>query len=218
MTRALPPSASVAQTLSGGKLHAPAAERNADAIAGFLAEHAPAKGHALEIASGTGQHVIAFAARLPDLTWQPTDVEPDRLRSINAYAAEADLENLHPARTLDATRAGWAADFVGQDLIVLINLLHLISADEARTVIDEAASALVPGGTLVLYGPFAREGKLTSPGDARFDADLRGANPLIGYKDTMDMRRWLLDAGLTIDTLQEMPANNLCFLSRKAQP
>ena len=216
MTRALPPSASVAQPLSGDKLYAPSAERNAAAIAEFIAGHVPGTGRALEIASGTGQHVVSFAARMPGLTWQPTDVEPARLRSIDAYAAEPGLENIRPAFTLDAAQPGWAEEYSGFDLIVVINLLHLIRTDEVQTVVKETATALAPGGTLVLYGPFAREGKLTSPGDARFDAELRAADPLIGYKDTDDMRRWIAASDLEIEILQEMPANNLCILSRKA--
>lgn len=214
MTRALPPTASVAHAQEGGKLHAPAAERNGAAIAEVLRAHAPQAGTALEIASGTGQHIALFAAALPALQWQPTDIDPDRLRSIDAHVAAAQLTNVAPALHLDATRKGWAADHPGQALIVLVNLLHLISVPEARTLLTEAATALAPTGTLVIYGPFAREGQLTSDGDARFDAELRAADPAIGYKDTRDMKDWLAHEGLSATT-QEMPANNLAFVCRK---
>ena len=96
----------------------------------------------------------------------------------------------------------------------LTNLLHLISADESRTLILEAAQALSPGGTLMLYGPFKRSGVLTSDGDARFDADLRASDPNIGYKDDLDMRTWLSDAGFSQVTVNQMPANNLAFVAR----
>jgi len=160
MARALPPSASIAAQAEGGKLHAPSAARNAAVLVDFLRQHAPDTGRALEIASGTGQHVCA-------------------------------------------------------DLIVLVNLLHLITTPEARTLVSEAATALAPGGLLMIYGPFKRSGVLTSTGDAQFDADLRGADPLIGYKDDLDITRWLDEAGLTQITPHEMPANNLAFLARK---
>ena len=100
-------------------------------------------------------------------------------------------------------------------MIVLLNLLHLISEAEVRTVITEAAQALRPQGVLVLYGPFKREGRLTSEGDVRFHDQLRTADPAIGYKDTLDMRRWLGDAGLRAVQTIEMPANNLACVSRK---
>ena len=63
--RTLPETASVAQPLPGGKLSAPAAERNASAILEVVQAHAPAGGRALELASGTGQHMVAFARALP---------------------------------------------------------------------------------------------------------------------------------------------------------
>jgi SAM-dependent methyltransferase len=217
MTRALPPSASVAQTHEGAKLHAPAAERNVDALCALLQTHGPARGAALEIASGTGQHIAALAANMPTLQWQPTDIAADRLRSIDAYVHDAGLKTVSPAVHLDATKAGWAKEHNDKDTILLSNLLHLISTEEAKTLIKEAAIALAPDGTLILYGPFMRGGKLTSEGDARFDAELRGADPLIGYKDTRDMLNWLHDAGLSAAS-HEMPANNLAFVARKPNP
>lgn len=215
MSRALPPTASVAEAREGAKLHAPAAARNAEAICEVLQQVAPAKGKALEIASGTGQHVVTFAAVLPEVTWQPTDIDAERLRSIDAYVAEAGLSNIAPAQHLDAAAPGWAAHQGPLDLIVLINLLHLISAQDVQTIIDEAAQSLGPGGTLFLYGPFARDGALTSEGDQRFDAQLRAADPEIGYKDTRDMLRWLAGAGLHPEPPREMPANNLALVARR---
>ena len=215
MTRNLPPSASVATPLEDAKLHAPSAARNADAIAAVLQDHAPSCGNALEIASGTGQHVITFAAALPDLNWQPTDIDPLRLRSIDSYVRSSGLQNVKPACLLDAASDGWAAAYAGQDLIVLINLLHLIPARHARTILNQAAQALAPAGTLLVYGPFAHDGVLKSAADQRFDAELRSADADIGYKDTRDMQRWFADAGLTAAP-QEMPANNLAFVARKS--
>ncbi|NNK16364.1 MAG: DUF938 domain-containing protein [Sulfitobacter sp.] len=215
MTRTLPSTASVAETAEGAKLHAPAAARNAAAITAFLSQVAPDEGTALEIASGTGQHISAFAVAMPGLRWQPTDVDPDRLRSIDAYVTDARLDNVSPAQLLDATKSGWSADHGPRDMILLINLLHLISEKEVQTLIGEAAHALAPGGVLILYGPFARAGELTSDGDRRFDAQLRAADPSIGYKDTSNMTGWLEDAGLRVDAPHEMPANNLAFVGRK---
>ncbi len=214
MTRPLPPSASVAHPLEGGKLHAPAAARNAQTIGSFLTRHAPATGDALEIASGTGQHVVHFAPLLPGLQWQPTDIDPPRLRSIDAHVSQAGLSNVAPALHLDATQDGWARHHGPYDLILLANLLHLVSAPQVVTLITEAAKALKPGGVLMLYGPYARDGQLTSPGDQRFDAQLRAADPAIGYKDTAEMARWLHAAGLEADSPYQMPANNLIILAR----
>lgn len=213
--RSLPSTASVAEPVSGAKLHAPAAARNADAITALLRDHAPQTGAALEIASGTGQHVASFASALPGLTWQPTDVDPARLRSIDAYTADAGLTNVAPATALDATAPDWSARYRDLDLIVLINLLHLISDMQARALIKEVGLALRPGGCFVLYGPFARAGQLISDGDRRFDAQLRAADPDIGYKDTHDITRWAQDAHMRAAEPVEMPANNLAYLFGK---
>ncbi len=217
MTPSLPPSASVVEVHEGAKLHAPSAGRNSDTLCALLQVHGPASGTALEIASGTGQHITAFATHIPALHWQPTDVAPDRLRSIDAHVRDAGLVNIYAAVHLDATKVGWAKDHANKDLIMLVNLLHLISTTEAQTLIAEAATALAPDGTLILYGPFKRAGALTSEGDLRFDAELRSADPMIGYKDTHDILDWLKDAGLSAAPY-EMPANNLAFVARKPKP
>ncbi len=214
MTR-LPPSASVAHAGEGVKLHAPAAARNAAALTELLLGHAPTTGTALEIASGTGQHVTAFASALPDLHWTPSEIDAARRASIDAHVAEAGLDNVAPAALLDATAPGWGASQRSKDLIVLINLLHLIPMRAVATIIHESALALAPRGTLILYGPFKRGGTLTSDGDLRFDAELRAADPAIGYKDDLDIANLLSDAALSPIDAIEMPANNLAFIAGK---
>jgi SAM-dependent methyltransferase len=192
-----------------GRMSAPAALRNRDAIAAELARLAPARGRALEIASGTGEHVIRFAAAMPGLDWQPTDPDPDRRASIAAWTAAAGLANIRPPLALDAARPGWAALHGPADLVLVVNLLHLLSDDEAAIVLAEMALALAPGGLLAVYGPFLRDGRATSAGDAAFDARLRAQDPAIGYKDAGATAARLVAAGLVPLGPVEMPANNL---------
>ena len=213
--RNLPATASTATPGDGARLHAPAAERNAAPILDLLRHHGPATGRVLELASGTGQHAAIFAAALPGLEWQPSEIDPDRRASIDAWAANANAPNLRPAIDLDVTAPGWGAAHRGQDMILLVNLLHLISTPEAKTVIAESAKALAPQGLFILYGPFLRDGEATSEGDANFDASLRTQDPEIGYKDDFDVIDWLHEAGLDLMDVVEMPANNLALVSRK---
>lgn len=205
--------ASTAEAEPGGKLFAPAAARNAGPLTELMRAVAPARGRALEIASGTGQHVVAFAQALPGLTWQPTEINAARRAAIAARLREAGLANIRPVRPLDAAATGWSAAESPCDLIVAINLLHLISAAEAANVIREAAHALAPGGTFVLYGPFLRGGELTSAGDAEFHARLTAQDPEIGYKDDFDTMDLLQAAGLEMAQVVEMPANNLALVA-----
>ena len=208
---------SLAEPRDAARLTAPSAARNTGPIITLLREHAPAQGRVLELASGTGEHALAFARAFPRLDWQPSELDPARRGSIDAWAATGALPNLRPAIALDATAPGWGTKHGGYDLIVLINLLHLISTPEARAVLSELPDALAPGGRFILYGPFLRDGEATSDGDARFHASLRSADPETGYKDDFEVIDWLHAAGLSLVDLVEMPANNLAFVAMRPQ-
>ena len=217
MTRRLdlPDSVSNASPDEHGRLHAPSAERNAAPLLDLLRHHGPEAGRVLELASGTGQHAAQFAVALPGLDWQPSEIDATRRTSIDAWAASVNAPNLRPAIALDACTSGWSAEHKGYDLIVLVNLLHLIDTPRARTIIAEAAKALAPQGRFILYGPFLRDGQATSQGDASFDASLRAQDPAIGYKDDFDVIDWLHEAGLDLIDVVEMPANNLALVSHR---
>lgn len=214
--REVPASASTVEAGAGAKLFAPSAARNAAVLGELLARIAPAQGDALELASGTGQHVVAFAARLPHLVWHPSDIDAVRRASIAAHIAASGLGNVAAPLGLDATAPGWGARNAGKSLVLVVNLLHLISTPEAATLIDEAARALAPGGLIVIYGPFMRAGELTSDGDARFHASLIAQDGEIGYKDDFDTMDMLQHAGLEMVEVVEMPANNLALVARRA--
>lgn len=213
----LPDSASIATPDGEGRLFAPSAARNAEAIVtlarGILGD---TTGEALEIASGTGQHITALADALPNLRWQPSDIDSDRRKSIDAHAKSSGLPNIAPAIALDATSPGWGVEQSGKAFICLANLLHLISTQEARILISEAAEALAPGGRLMIYGPFMRDDELTSDGDKSFHASLIAQDPEIGYKSDFDVIEWGLASWLEYEDMIEMPANNLAILWRKA--
>ncbi|MGR3616445.1 MAG: DUF938 domain-containing protein [Paracoccaceae bacterium] len=213
--RSVPMTASVASD-QDGRLFAPSAARNTDAICAKLCGLVQQSGTALEIASGTGQHVIAFATAMPHVDWQPSEVDAIRRRSIDAYVAECALSNVRAAIHLDATAADWQSEVASYDLITLCNLLHLVSKAEAHTLISEAAKAMRENGRFVIYGPFRRNGVLTSGGDQRFDESLRNHDPEIGYKDLTEIADFALQAGVELSLIEEMPANNLMLhLTRK---
>ena len=194
-----------------GRRHAPSAIRNQDAILDVLRVEAPANGKLLEIASGSGQHAAAGAKALPGLIWQPSDANPDNLASITAWAAHDPQPNLRAAVVLDAASPGWAKDWPAQDVVLIINLLHLIPTDIAQAIIANAARALGPSGKLMLYGPFLRDGQTTSDGDAAFDASLRAQDERLGYKDLAWVIAEFANANLTT-RITQMPANNLMLI------
>ena len=133
----LPKTASVANYESDGRLNAPSAVRNAEPIVELVKKTVIKSGNALEIASGTGQHVVKLASALPHLNWQPSDVDEARIKSIRCWSDDQHLTNLKPPCLLDATTEGWAAEHHGQDFILLVNLLHLISTKETKILVKE---------------------------------------------------------------------------------
>ncbi|TCO73858.1 DUF938 domain-containing protein [Rhodovulum euryhalinum] len=211
----LPDTASVAIPGADGRMHAPSALRNAEAICAVIRERGPAAGRALEIASGTGEHAVRIAACQPGLDWQPSDIDADRRASIDAWTAHAGLPNIRPAIALDACAPGWGAVQDGYDLIFASNILHLVSVDEAQTLIREAARALAPAGVLMIYGPFRRGDRFASEGDATFHTSLVAQDSAIGYKSAEEVEGWMRAAGLVAEPPAEMPANNLTVVARK---
>ena len=212
----IPSTASVVQEKSDGCLHSPAAARNSPHIIELICNYAPANGNALEIASGTGQHIVELAAAVPDLIWQPSDIDEVRIKSISSRSIKKQLPNLLPPIRLDVTDKGWSALCPNQDFILLVNLLHLVSEAEVRAIISGISQSLAEKGRCVIYGPFMRNGVLSSSGDKAFHQSLKEADSDIGYKDDT----WVLDLfrqhKLELIKALEMPANNLAFVAEKS--
>jgi hypothetical protein len=212
----LPDTASVAVSQGDGRLFAPSAERNSAPIVNLIRRIAPESGNALEIASGTGQHIVQLALSLPNIIWSPSDVEGERLKSISAWVESENLLNIKPPMYLDATETGWAKSLPKSNFILLVNLLHLISWDETETLISELSIALKTKGIALVYGPFMRNGQLISEGDKNFHTSLIQTDPDIGYKNDLEMLTLFSNSGLVHLETVEMPANNAAFVLQKA--
>ena len=211
----LPEAASLANYESDGRLNAPSAVRNAEHIVELVKKTVCKSGNALEIASGTGQHIVKLASALPLLNWQPSDVDEARIKSINCWSDDQHLTNLKPPCLLDATSKGWSAEHHSQDLILVVNLLHLISTKEIKILVKEMSKAMASKGFSIIYGPFMRNGKLISKSDIEFHHSLINTNPDLGYKNDVDMLNLFGDAGLIHLSTEKMPANNLAFILQK---
>jgi SAM-dependent methyltransferase len=192
---------------------AAAALRNRDPILAVLREVLPATGLVLEVASGTGEHAVHFARALPELVWQPSDPSPGARDSIAAWIAEQGGPNLRAPLALDAACAQWPVD--AADAIVCINMIHISPWEAGLGLMRGAERILPPGGALALYGPFRRTGRELEPGNATFDASLRARDPRWGLRELGAVEAAARDAGLTLDRVTEMPANNLTAVFRK---
>lgn len=206
---------STGEVSDDGRMIATSATRNADAIISAMSNHVPNKGRALEIASGSGQHIARFAQEFPNLIWQPSDVDPVKINSIDSWVQHIDLDNLLEPILLDATVFGWGADHSQFDLVILVNLLHLISMAETENLIAETSDALTKNGVMLIYGPFRRGQHFASDGDEQFHHSLSAQDPSIGYKSFENIQHLQTNAGLHINIPHELPANNLMLVATK---
>ena len=179
-------------------------ERNREPIHAILREVFTTPGKVLEIGSGTGQHAVYFSAALPHLIWQTSDV-PANHAGIQQWLDEARLPNVLPPLTLDVHGTWPDGEFDG---VFTANTLHIIDWAGGQKLIAGAAARLLPGGRLVIYGPFNYGGQFTSESNARFERWLKERNPVSGIRDfeavlaTAEAHRMRLLAD------HAMPANN----------
>jgi SAM-dependent methyltransferase len=202
-----------------GRLDAPAFHRNHEAIWSVISPWLLQKGGSvLEAGSGTGQHVIAFASKSPNIIWWPTDYLETHVRSIEAWRAHAGLSNIRPARHIDLAAPDWGLSTEDShalhDLTAIFcaNVVHIAPWPVAEGLLGRAASRLKRSGRLYMYGPFMRDGEHTAPSNAAFDASLRAENPAWGVRDIADLKRLATATGLGLAEIVPMPANNFILM------
>ena len=197
----------------GSRRSAPAALRNREPIAEVLAEWLPPTGLVLEIASGTGEHVIYFTERFPALEWQPSDIHPDALASITAWRSGSDERNLRSPIVIDAASSYWPIDRA--DAILSINMVHISPWKSALGLLDGANRLLPSGAPLILYGPWMKQGVATASSNLAFDADLKRHDPEWGLRMVEDFAAAAEERDLKLVDTRAMPANNMMLLLRR---
>jgi len=203
------------------RLRSAAAERNREPMLAVLRRVLPARGRALEIASGTGQHVAWFAAGLPGWRWQPTDLDAANLPSIAAWcdgAGGAALANVAPPCRLDVLDDAWPlpADAPAWDAMLCANLLHIAPWAACAGLMRGAARHLAADGVLVTYGPCLEDDVPTAASNLEFDAFLRARDPASGLRRREDVCAVAADHGLRLRERVQMPANNLMLVFARA--
>lgn len=191
------------------KRHAPATERNRDAIIEVLAGALPDAGTVLEVASGTGEHAAAFAERFPASVWQPSDPDADARASIASWCADA--PNVLPPLALDAAAADWPIERA--DAILCINMVHISPWEATLGLMAGAARLLPSGGPLILYGPYRRQGVPTASSNEQFELWLKEKSPEYGLRHVEDVSAAADD--MDLERIVEMPANNLMLVFRR---
>lgn len=195
------------------RLSSPSALRNRGPISDVLRTVLPESGTVLEIASGSGEHITHFATLFPALSWQPSDPSPEARGSILQWSEAEGLANVLPPLDLDAAGETWPVE--NADAVIAINMVH-ISPWQATLGLLKGAGRLLPqGGTLLLYGPYQRQGQPFAPSNEAFDASLRARNPAWGIRLLENVADAAEQAGLALTATVEMPANNLSVVFRR---
>lgn len=199
------------------RLFSPSAARNRDPVLQALQSILPPQGLALEVASGTGEHVVHFARGLPGWRFQPTEFDETSRRSVSAWIAHEGLTNVAPPVALDARADTWDVEASAPfDAIISLNMIHIAPWAAAEGLFRGAGRVLRSGGLLFLYGPFQEGGVHNAPSNAAFDESLRGRNPDWGVRDILDLQKCANENGLTLRERQAMPANNQSLVFVKA--
>lgn len=188
------------------KPYSEACERNRAPILAVLKRVFRDSRRVLEIGSGTGQHAAYFAAELPHLRWQASDVADD-LDGIREWVGDA-----VPPIELDVGQP-WPA--VDADAAFSANTAHIMSWVQVERMFQGVARLLPQGGWFALYGPFHYGGRPTSPSNARFDAMLRARDPSSGIRDFEHIQTLAGRYGLALLEDNAMPANNRLLVFKR---
>jgi hypothetical protein len=199
--------------MSDDRQYAPATLRNRDFILDVLRDVLPMSGMVLEIASGSGEHVVHFAKSFPNLVFQPSDPEPVALQSVAAWVKATGVTNVRAPVVLDASQSSWP--IASADGIICINMVHISPWDTTLGLIKGAAAILAPASPFYLYGPYKREGVATAPSNRAFDRSLRDHNPAWGLRDLEAVAAMAQSVGFSAPIITEMPANNLSLVFRR---
>ena len=170
-------------------------------------------GEVLEIGSGTGQHAVYFAEKLPQLIWRSSDLKENHA-GIQLWLDEANLANTPPPLLLDVNQPHWPELKV--DAVFCANTIHIIGWDSVKAMITGAGKLLPDNGMLVLYGPFNYNNAYTSESNARFDIWLRQRDPDSGIRNFEDVDELASATDLYLRHDYAMPANNrlICWVKQ----
>lgn len=195
------------------RLFSPSAQRNREPILQVLRHHLPHRGKVLELGSGSGEHAVYFAAALPELLWQPSEMDTDALESIQAWIATTGLANVLSPLRLDVNHRPWPVEQF--DAIVSVNVIHYSPWESTLSLLEGAARHLPEGGVLYFYGPFMRGGRHTAPSNAEFDEWLKQRDPRFGVRSLETLQQEAQARGFETAAILPMPANNFSVIMKR---
>jgi trans-aconitate methyltransferase len=193
------------------KPDAPSCAKNREPILEVLRDHFHDRRQVLEIGSGTGQHAIFFAKRLPHLIWQTSD-RAENLPGISAWLNEAAQPNT-PAPLAFNILDSWPEGRF--DAIFSANTLHIMPWLAVEQLFAGLPEILTEQAKIAIYGPFNYGGQFTSESNAEFDRSLKEKAPQQGIRDFEKVNVLAEKAGLSLIEDRAMPSNNRCVVWKR---
>jgi len=193
------------------KPFAESCEQNKHVIFEVIEKHFSGCQNILEVGSGTGQHAVFFASKLPHLLWQPSE-QAENISGILQWLEDYPSNNIQSPITLNVNET-WPAN--AYDGVFSANTAHIMSWQEVICFFKGVGESLESGGTFCLYGPFNYNKNFTSESNARFDQWLKDQSPLRGIRDFEELNSLAENQGLNFKEDVEMPANNRILVWQK---
>jgi cyclopropane fatty-acyl-phospholipid synthase-like methyltransferase len=191
----------------------PSAARNRDAILEVVRRAISPDARVLEIASGSGEHVVHFARAMPQATWFPSDPDDAARASIAAWIAAEGVSNVAPPLAIDASAPAWGVEAEALfDAVLAINMIHISPWEATLGLMAGAGRVLRDGGVLITYGAYKRGGAHTAPSNEAFDEWLKQCDPAFGVRDMADVEAAARAHGLVLRDIVAMPANNFTLV------
>lgn len=198
------------------RLDYPHVHRNREPIANALAQLLPASGLMLEVASGSGQHIIYFAERFPQWTFQPSDPDGKARASTAAWIDSTGVRNVKAPIALDARDGLFPLEPGSVDVVYNANMIHIAPFSACIGLLTGAAACLKPEGKLIMYGPYREQGEHTAASNAAFDRSLQSRDSAWGVRDLTEVQQLAAEQGLVLEQRLSMPANNLLLCYRRS--
>ena len=189
-----------------------ACENNKQPILSVLQQYLQKPLTVWEIGSGTGQHAVYLAEKLPHIQWQPTDLAAS-LAGIKRWIDGSQTNNLLPPLFLDVCASPWPTDEMAAAFTA--NTIHIMNDTATREMFLGVGSRLLPDGLFFTYGPFLYGGRYTSDSNQTFDQWLKERDPSSGIKEIEILKTDAARVGLSLVNDHKMPANNQLLVWKK---
>lgn len=194
----------------------PSTARNREPILAELRRVLAPNAKVLELASGTGEHAVFFAAAMPGLDWRPSDPNAEARASIEAWTQAEGLSNVAPPADIDVEAPLWGVEGDAPfNALVAINMIHISPWEATLGLMAGAGRLLAPGGVLFTYGAYKRDGRHTAPSNESFEQWLKARDERFGVRDLEAVEAAANAQGLTLREIVEMPANNFALVFQR---